>query len=567
MNDEVELFENNVAANSVMTQADYQSLGQLQKFLDQLSIWSKRLTTPVHLLLWQNNINELIDTFLQLDDDEEWTIKPVRDEIANWQQQVVQSSFNEQLDSNLIHYILQNAITKGSAHHHYLSGGINFCNLIPMRTLPFKVVCLISMGDDQFPRSEIPVQLDLISINPQKGDQSGREDDRYMFLQSLLSAEDRFYISYVGQNKKDDSLLEPSVVVTELLDHIEQTTGYRIPIIKTALQAFSDKNFIQGSYAGQWQIDTKQTPVRAFDQRVDSVETEAVIDLDDLIKFYKNPARHFMEGRLNISLNDHAESIQDDEIFTLDPSQRYSINNKLLNELFENGEVQTDKYLNSGELAELNSGKIQYEDLYQGVNEDFQKISLHPEFSGFCFIEGNLKLPGLKISGRVNSFSEKGLLQINQSLLKGKHVFSYWIQHCFLCAQEKLNFCEFYYKDQYKKEKLSSFPVLTVKQAKDYLIQLVDGYHQGKDRALPFYVDTSYEYEKLIKTKDETVARDKIQNLWQSDDFNPFYEAQDIYLKTSLKNTAYNAENFSPDFFACSSRFMSPLINIMEDIK
>ncbi|MCK4707134.1 MAG: exodeoxyribonuclease V subunit gamma, partial [Gammaproteobacteria bacterium] len=562
-----ELFADRVASDTVMSQQEYQSLGQLQKFLDELSSWSKRLSKPVELQQWQQNINELIETFLQLDDDEEWLIKPLRDEIANWQQQATLAKFDEALDAGLIHYILQNAITQGSAQHYYLSGGINFCNLIPMRTLPFKVVCLIGMGDGRFPRNEIPLQLDLISMHPKKGDRSRREDDRYMFLQSLLSAQDRLYISYVGQNKKDDSAIEPSVVVTELMDYIEQTTGLRQPIVKTALQAFSDKNFEQGSYAKQWQISAENISPQPFSQTIESTEFDTNISLDELIKFYKNPAKYFMQQRLNMSLNDYAEGIQDDEIFSLDPLQRYALNAKLLNELFDNKKPQAGKYLNSGELAEQNSGMVQFDELQQKAEEDYSRISSHPQFSGLTHFDGSLKLQNIEISGRVFSFSEQGLLQINQSSLKGKHVFSLWIHHCFLCVLEKIEFCEFYYKDQYKNDKLSGFPVLSKEQAADVLEQLVEGFNQGKNKALEFYVDTSFEYEKIVKSKDKATALEKIKSLWQVDDFNPFYEAQDIYLQTSLKNSVYNEENFSPEFFKNSSHFMSPLIDMLEHKK
>jgi len=562
MNAGVELFHNRVASETVMSQADYQSLGHLQKFLDDLSDWSKRLSQAVELQQWQHNVNELIDTFLQLDDEEEWLIKPLRDETASWQQQMTEAGFSEQLDATLIHYILQNAISQGSAHHYYLSGGINFCNLIPMRTLPFKVVCLIGMGDEHFPRQEIPLQLDLISINPQKGDRSRREDDRYMFLQSLLSAQDRLYISYVGQNKKDDSTLEPSVVVTELLDYIEQTTGFRIPVNKTALQAFSAKNFEQGSYARQWQANSKNRILEPFGQNIEQEQPDAIITLDEIIKFYKNPAKYFMEKRLNMSLSDYAESIQDDEIFTLDPLQKFSLNAKLLNELFENGKVQNRRYLNSGELAEQNIGLIQFEENYQQVNDDYQKVSTHQEFNGFTFFDGSVKLDEVEISGRVASFSQQGLLQINQSSLKGKHFFSYWIQHCFLCALESIQFCEFY-----NKEKIYGFPVFSVEQAKEYLQQFINGFNAGRKKALEFYVDTAFEYEKLLHSKGETIALEKIKSLWTPGDFNSFYEAEDIYLKTSLKNSSYNADNFSAEFFDNSSLYMSPVVTNMQEIK
>jgi hypothetical protein len=72
----------------------------------------------------------------------------------------------------------------------------------------------------------------------------------------------------------------------------------------------------------------------------------------------------------------------------------------------------------------------------------------------------------------------------------------------------------------------------------------------------------------MLNKKNKDSAVEKIKSLWQPDDFNPFYEAEDIYLKTSLKNSPYNAENFSAEFFVNSSRYMSPLVeNILEDKK
>lgn len=561
MNDELEIFADSVAAETVMSQSDYMILGQLQKLLDQLANWAKRLSIAVDLQDWQLNINALIDTFLQLDDDEEWLLKPLRDEISKWQQQMNQANFTEKLDASLIHYILQSAMTRGAAQHSYLSGGINFCNLIPMRTLPFKVVCLIGMGDDKFPRKEIPLQLDLISLYPARGDRSRREDDRYMFLQSLLSAEEQLYISYVGQNKKDDSAIEPSVVVTELLDYVEQTRSYRIPVIKTALQAFSQKNFRQGSYASQWFIKPQQSASQKFSQKLEMLENEKNIELHELIKFFKNPAKYFMQSRLNMSLDEFSDGIQDDEIFTLDPLQKYTLNKNLFTELIKNQTVLSKKYLNSGMLAEQNSGLIQFDEIYQDVNADYLQLSSHPNFSGPVILEESLVLKEVEINGRIQTFSDKGLLFLNQSNLKGKHLFEIWIQHCFLCAVEKINQCEFYYKDQNKNLKLGSFQVVEKQQAIQIMQQLIAAYFRGKNELLEFYVDTAYEYEKISRQKNPAIALEKITSLWTGDGFTPFYEAQDVYLKTSLKNTAANNHVFSKTFFENSSRLMQPLVD------
>jgi len=150
---------NSVMANVVISQQELIALGQLQKLLDDLAQWQQRMAQPRELQEWQGQINDMIDQLLQLDEEEEWLITPLRDEMATWQQQVQQASYQQPVEPAVIHHLLHQALQQGSTHHYYLSGGVNFCNLIPMRTLPFKVVCLIGMGNQQFPRSDVGLQI------------------------------------------------------------------------------------------------------------------------------------------------------------------------------------------------------------------------------------------------------------------------------------------------------------------------------------------------------------------------------------------------------------------------
>ncbi|MFM7101089.1 MAG: exodeoxyribonuclease V subunit gamma, partial [Verrucomicrobiota bacterium] len=105
--------------------------------------------------------------------------------------------------------------------HHgagFLRGGVTFCALKPMRSIPARVICLLGMDDGAFPRRREPAGFDLIAARPQPGDASREADDRYLFLETLISARDRLYLSYVGQSERDNSPRPPSVVVSELLD-------------------------------------------------------------------------------------------------------------------------------------------------------------------------------------------------------------------------------------------------------------------------------------------------------------------------------------------------------------
>ncbi|EQA5207652.1 exodeoxyribonuclease V subunit gamma, partial [Escherichia coli] len=105
----------------------------------------------------------------------------------------------------------------------FLAGPVNICTLMPMRSIPFKVVCLLGMNDGVYPRQLAPLGFDLMSQKPKRGDRSRRDDDRYLFLEALISAQQKLYISYIGRSIQDNSERFPSVLVQELIDYIGQS--------------------------------------------------------------------------------------------------------------------------------------------------------------------------------------------------------------------------------------------------------------------------------------------------------------------------------------------------------
>ena len=145
---------------------------------------------------------------------------------------------------------LEKALAESESGSGFLVGRVTFCALKPMRTVPFRVVCLVGMNDTAYPRHGRAPGFDLIAQNPRPGDRSTRDDDRYLFLEALLSAREVFYVSYVGQSGRDNSPIPPSVLVNELLDYAEGS--FAIPagsalVTKHRLQPFSPVYFQGGS--------------------------------------------------------------------------------------------------------------------------------------------------------------------------------------------------------------------------------------------------------------------------------------------------------------------------------
>merc|ERR1712138_147526 len=117
------------------------------------------------------------------------------------------------------HWLAQ--IDEHSLSQRFLAGAVNFATLMPMRAIPFKRVCLLGMNDGEYPRSQPPLDFDLMAQDYRPGDRSRREDDRYLFLEALLSAREQLYISWVGRSIKDDSERPPSVLIGQLQDLLD----------------------------------------------------------------------------------------------------------------------------------------------------------------------------------------------------------------------------------------------------------------------------------------------------------------------------------------------------------
>ena len=102
----------------------------------------------------------------------------------------------------------------------FIAGHVTFCSLKPMRSIPFRVVCMLGMSDGEFPRRDVPIAFDLLAEEGAAAGRSRRDEDRQLFLEAMLSARDVFYLSYTGLSTSDNSELPPSVVVSELIDYL-----------------------------------------------------------------------------------------------------------------------------------------------------------------------------------------------------------------------------------------------------------------------------------------------------------------------------------------------------------
>jgi len=258
---EGELFEG-IAPIAGVDGARGEILGRFWRLLSCLADYAERLRSPRRAGEWQDCLGRLMDDFFGQYEDEEGRIQKIRDALADLTGQA--GSLDEALPIALVRHWLEQQLGTHTRHGRYFSGGVTFCGMRPMRSLPFRVICVLGLHDRAFPRREQPADFDLMREQWRPGDPRKGAEDRYLFLETLLCARQVLYLSYVGRDIRNNSERQPSVLLRELLDYIDQQyvdagsdAGDRFSARLTQvhpLQPFSARNY-RGeprSYDGDW---------------------------------------------------------------------------------------------------------------------------------------------------------------------------------------------------------------------------------------------------------------------------------------------------------------------------
>ncbi|MGB5063168.1 MAG: exodeoxyribonuclease V subunit gamma, partial [Candidatus Competibacter sp.] len=320
------------------------ALGCLQSFTEALFGLDARLRERRPLAAWVEVLRGVLEQFFEPRDREENELQLIRAALETLRGNAELAEFDEPVLLSVVKSALRGQLnTAESGAGRFLGGGVTCCAMVPMRSIPFPVVCLLGMNDDAYPRPHRPVGFDLLATRFRRGDRSRRQDDRYLFLETLLSARACFYLSYVGQNIRDNSALPPSVLIGELLDVVDRgfydIGGDRASarlLTRHPLQPFSRRYFSGDarlfSYAREW-VEASRRAGRG--EQVATALLAGIlpepepalrtVNLEGLIRFFKNPARWLLRERLGIRVKEGEEALETREPFVLDGLENYQL--------------------------------------------------------------------------------------------------------------------------------------------------------------------------------------------------------------------------------------------------
>lgn len=475
-------------------------VGHLSSLLMQLNIWRRGLAQERPLEEWLPVCRDMLNAFFLPDAETEAAMTLIEQQ---WQAIIAEglgAQYGDAVPLSLLRDELAQRLDQERISQRFLAGPVNICTLMPMRSIPFKVVCLLGMNDGVYPRQLAPLGFDLMSQKPKRGDRSRRDDDRYLFLEALISAQQKLYISYIGRSIQDNSERFPSVLVQELIDYIGQShylpgdealncdeSEARVKAHLTCHHTrmpFDPQNYQPGnlqSYAREWLPAASQAG-KAHSEFVQPLPftLPETVPLETLQRFWAHPVRAFFQMRLQVNFRTEDSEIPDTEPFILEGLSRYQINQQLLNVLVEQDDAERlfRRFRAAGDLPYGAFGEIFWETQCQEMQQLADRVIAcrQPGQS----MEIDLACNGVQITGWLPQVQPDGLLRWRPSLLSVAQGMQLWLEHLVYCASGGNGESRLFLR----KDGEWRFPPLTAEQALHYLSQLIEGYREGMSAPL-----------------------------------------------------------------------------------
>jgi exodeoxyribonuclease V gamma subunit len=370
--------------------SDALALGAFFAFVRALERMRVDVLQPKSASAWATSLLQVVAAFLAPQREEIDELREVRAAIGELHALIEAGGARDVIPLDVLRTALEAALDD-PARGGVPSGAVTFATMSGLRDLPYRVVCVLGMNDGAWPRDAHAAEFDLMAAVPRSGDRQRRDDDRNVFLDLLLAARDRLYLSHVGRSVRDNTPLPPSVLVSELLDCLvpaiapadadaQALAAARARlVVEHPLQPFSLDGFVtddprKRSYAtdycealrqqlratarasAQQALATTPTATYAMTAHAEVLDDELMdedevleplapfftaplahpgeewraVSLDQIRRFFRYPCAYLLRTRLGIRLEEVDEELRDDEPFVADAAARAALADRVL---------------------------------------------------------------------------------------------------------------------------------------------------------------------------------------------------------------------------------------------
>ncbi|HKU37544.1 MAG TPA: exodeoxyribonuclease V subunit gamma [Polyangiales bacterium] len=434
---------------------DADLLGRFLEFCERLFELREELQRPAALSSWRERLGRVLASFVIETRDSAAELAALRKAFLALEREAAAAGFDEPVGLASVRELLAGVLDARPAMAGFLAGGVTFCQLVPMRSIPFEVVCVLGLNDGAFPAIDIPLDFDLTAAEPQLGDRSRRNDDRQLFLEAILSARRKLILSYVGQSIHDGRALLPSVLISELIDHIAHAFTLPEPatdpvaameqrlVTRHALSAISPRYFgrdprlfsywtwaLQGARA--LCAERRRPPPFFVAEPPPLLQPPAAVDLAQLESGLVRPQRMFAQQKLGLSLGRDLPSLADREPFELDALEKWQLATDLLLAQLDGQQPDFERERARGRLPLGTPGKLEFHALEEQIRAIVRSFEAEAGGERLPVRELAFQLRGTRLGGRLEQLWPAAQLRVQYSSTGSRHELRHFVRHVVL---------------------------------------------------------------------------------------------------------------------------------------
>ncbi|HEX8085429.1 MAG TPA: exodeoxyribonuclease V subunit gamma [Solirubrobacteraceae bacterium] len=322
--------------------------GRFAELVDRLGAALDELARPRAVAEWTTTIAEATGLLADTSPGDAWQrteLQRILDDVAGEAEGSAATLALPEVRS-----LLADRLAGRPTRANFRTGHLTVCTLVPMRSVPHRVVCLLGLDDAVFPRKGVRDGDDLLLADPHVGERDPRAEDRQLTLDALMAAGERLIVTYTGNDERTNAVRPPAVPVGELLDAVDRTVRLRdgAParervLVRHPLQPFDRRNFVAGclgadgpwrfdrvALAGARAIEAGRGDPRPFLAAPLPGEPAPLVELADLVRFVQHPVKAFLRLRLGVSLEDFSTEVEDGLPVQLEGLETWQVGDRIL---------------------------------------------------------------------------------------------------------------------------------------------------------------------------------------------------------------------------------------------
>lgn len=320
--------------------------GRLAEFVDRLQSGADALTRPQPLVGWIGALTNGVSTLTRVHPDDGWQQGQLHRELSEVLRQAG-SRAETQLRLPDVRALLSGHLAGRPTRASFRTGSLTVCTMVPMRSVPHRVVCLVGLDDGVFPRADYVDGDDVLARRPLTGERDIRSADRQLLLDAVCAATETLVITYTGADEHSGREQPPAVPLAELIDALDATTAEPIRdriVVAQPLQPFDIRNVTPGKLGvpGPFTFDpTARTAAEAAaGQRTEPAELFSAmlppsvgdVELADLLAFFKDPVKGYFRA-LDYTLPWDVDGVQDAMPVEIEGLQKWSVGDRMLTDM------------------------------------------------------------------------------------------------------------------------------------------------------------------------------------------------------------------------------------------